>query len=88
MPEHLLPGSVLIAGALLLPLLPGRLRPVALLLLPLLSFAQTWSLPDGARMDLEFLGYALVPLRADPLARLLAWCSTSRPGCPSCTRCT
>ena len=70
MPEHLLPGSVLIAGALLLPLLPGRLRPVALLLLPLLSFAQTWSLPDGARMDLEFLGYALVPLRADPLARL------------------
>ena len=70
MPEHLLPGTVLIAGALLLPLLPARVRPVVLLLLPLLSFAHTWSLPEGARFELEFLGYALVPLRADRLARL------------------
>jgi len=61
------PGTLLIAGALLLPLLRGAALKAWLLALPLLSFAHQLQAPE-AGPPLQFFGLELVLLRADPLA--------------------
>jgi len=61
------PGTLLIAGALLLPLLRGAALKVWLLALPLLSFFHQLYAPE-AGPPLQFFGMELVLLRADPLA--------------------
>jgi multicomponent Na+:H+ antiporter subunit D len=66
------PGLVLIAGALLLPLLHHRLRPAAVVSLPLLALALVWQVPDGPAWQAGFLEYTLTPLQGDALSRLFA----------------
>jgi multicomponent Na+:H+ antiporter subunit D len=66
------PGLVLIAGALLLPLLHGLARRVAIVMLPLVVLALVWQVPDGTAWRVGFLGYTLLPLHGDALARLFA----------------
>jgi multicomponent Na+:H+ antiporter subunit D len=66
------PGLVLIAGALLLPLLRGAARSVAIVALPLVVLALVWQVPDGPAWQLRFLDYTLTPLQGDKLSRLFA----------------
>lgn len=66
------PGLLLIAGALLLPLLPRGARVAAALLLPLLVLAWVWLLPEGAGGRLSYLLLELTPVRSDALSRLFA----------------
>ncbi len=70
--EQLPPGWVLVAGALLAPLLRGRARQAWLLALPLLSFWQLWSLPLGFSVSVSFFDYELTLVRIDALARVFA----------------
>ena len=66
------PGLVLIAGALLLPLLRGAVRSVAIVALPLVVLALVWQVPDGPAWQLRFLDYTITPLQGDKLSRLFA----------------
>jgi multicomponent Na+:H+ antiporter subunit D len=63
------PAAALILGALALARARGRARAVLILVAPLLALWLVWSLPDGARLAGRFLGYDIVPVRADALAR-------------------
>lgn len=67
-----IPGLVLIAGGMLLPLFRGSLRSAWLLLVPLVALWAVWQVPDGPVLRSTFLGYEIVPLHGDKLARLFA----------------
>ena len=66
------PAFVLIAGALLLPILRGAARNGVILLLPTLAMAALWLLPEGRLWQVQWLGYDLAPLAVDKLSRLFA----------------
>ena len=57
--EHLPPGLILIAGALLLPFVGFRLRAILVLGLPLLTLWHVWTIPAGTLLSVPFLGYEL-----------------------------
>ena len=65
------PGSVLILGALLVPLLRAGWRQAFMLLLPLISMAHLLSFPAGYELSLAIFGYELTPIRIDRLS--LVW---------------
>ena len=65
------PGSVLILGALLVPLLRAGWRQAFMLLLPLISMAHLLSFPAGYELSLALFGYELTPIRVDRLS--LVW---------------
>lgn len=64
------PGLVLIAAAVALPFTRERARHALVLGAPLVVLALVWLVGDGAAAQLEFLGWTLDPVRADPLSRL------------------
>ena len=64
------PGSILILGALLVPLLRGRVQSTVLLGLPVLSFLHLLALPDGHLVEIRFFDYTLSPIRIDRLSLL------------------
>jgi multicomponent Na+:H+ antiporter subunit D len=66
------PGLLLILAGLLVPALPGFWRAAVLLSAPVLTLALVWLVPDGIGLALPYLGYEIVPLRADGLSRLFA----------------
>jgi multicomponent Na+:H+ antiporter subunit D len=66
------PALVLIAGALVLPLLRGTVRSVAIVAAPLLALALVWQLPDGPVWQARFLEHTITPLQGDKLSRLFA----------------
>ena len=66
------PGAVLIAGGLLLPFVGAWLRPVLLTILPLVTLWLIWSLPEGAALTIDFIGYEMTPVAVDKLSRLFA----------------
>ena len=66
------PGLILILIGLLLPLLKDTWRSLALVLGPLVVLASVWSMPNGNVVELSYLGYELVLVRADELSRLFA----------------
>ena len=68
--KHLPPGSLMIAGALLLPLFGKRLSAVGALLLSLISLALFWFTPDGNWGNLELFGNTLNLVRIDGLSRI------------------
>ena len=68
------PGTFLILGALIIPLLRGRVRLAALLLLPILSALHLLAfitLPVATRYSLHLFGYELTPTNIDGLS--LVW---------------
>lgn len=67
------PGLILIFGALLLPFVKGRPRSGVLLGLPLVTLWLVTQVPDGDILTFSFLGFDLIPLRGDKLARLFAF---------------
>ena len=66
------PGWVLICAGLLLPMLPLLLRQMLLLGAPLGALAWLWWIPRPTMVTAELFGYALTPLRVDPLAFVFA----------------
>ncbi len=66
------PGLLLIVGGLLLPFVPATLRRVLQLLVPLLALWLVSQVPDGAALQLSYLGHSLTPLQGDALSRLFA----------------
>ena len=66
------PGLILIAGALLLPLLRGSARNVAVLLAPTLALIALWLMPEGRVWEVSWLDYQLAPLAVDKLSRLFS----------------
>lgn len=71
MTELLPPGTILIVGALLFPLLRGRALQAWVLLLPILSGAHLLTFDAGTVVRLDLLGYGLTPIRIDALS--LVW---------------
>ncbi len=69
--NNLPPGTILIVGALLLPLLRGRVQKAYLVALPLISAAHLLSLDNGLLSHLELFGYQLTLIRIDKLS--LVW---------------
>ncbi len=66
------PAFALIAAGLLLPVLSGRLRLALLLLAPLLALYLVWQVGDGPVVSQVYLGYELILVKGDALARLFA----------------
>jgi multicomponent Na+:H+ antiporter subunit D len=66
------PALILIAGALLIPLLGQSARAIAVLAAPTLALAALWSLPEGRLWQAQWLDYSLAPLVVDKLSRLFA----------------
>lgn len=66
------PALILIAGALLLPLLRGTARNIAVLSAPTFALIALWLLPEGPLWQVQWLDYQLVPLAVDKLSRLFA----------------
>jgi multicomponent Na+:H+ antiporter subunit D len=67
------PGLILLAGALILPLLPKALRAWAFLLFPLAALGQIAGLEEGQSITLSFLTFELEPLRVDRLSLVFGW---------------
>ncbi|KAA3627197.1 MAG: Na(+)/H(+) antiporter subunit D [Proteobacteria bacterium] len=67
------PGLLLIAGAILLPLVPARLSGAYMLMLPVLGFLQLLALPAEASVTIELFGLTLELLRVDRLSLLFGY---------------
>lgn len=65
------PGSILMLGALLVPLLRGRALQGGMLLLPVLSFLHLLGFQDGDTTALSLFDQTLTPIRVDRLS--LVW---------------
>ncbi len=63
------PATVLLAGALALIFTRGMMRKAVLLAVPLLALVLVWQVPTDS-VTANYLGYALIPIRADALALL------------------
>ncbi len=70
---HLPPGLILIAGALLLPLMPRNVRGWGFLVFPILTLLHLGGLDEGARATWDFATFELVPLEVDTLANVFGW---------------
>ena len=66
------PGFILIIAGALLPVLSRDLRNGVILGAPVVTLILIWLIGDGAMFRLSFLGYEIVPVEGDPLARLFA----------------
>ncbi|MEW6335514.1 MAG: Na(+)/H(+) antiporter subunit D [Thermodesulfobacteriota bacterium] len=62
------PALVLLAGALLLPLMPRGLRPAFSVLVPLLALVFVWLAPTGIHLTMELMDYPLVIYKVDRLS--------------------
>ena len=67
--EHLPPGSLLVLGALVVPLLRGVPRQAWLLVVPILSFAHLLSLTHGSYGHILLFDVTLTMTRIDTLSR-------------------
>jgi multicomponent Na+:H+ antiporter subunit D len=67
------PSLILIAGAVLLPLLPARLRPAWMVLVPVLTFARIVALSRGSFGAVSFLQFTLEFGRVDALSLVFAY---------------
>ncbi len=70
------PSFILLAGALMVPLLRGRARTVLLVLVPLLAFAQVLFLDPGIYGVTRFLDWDLTFGRVDRLSRVFGYIMT------------
>jgi multicomponent Na+:H+ antiporter subunit D len=67
------PGLILIAGAILVPLLRGWLRGTYMLALPIVAFVYVLGLQSGQHGQVEVLGLTLTTLRVDRLSLLFSY---------------
>ena len=66
------PGWIIIAGAVLIPLLQGLVRKLAIVGLPLLALVTIWHLPMDTVWHVQLLDYQLTPLAISSEGRLFA----------------
>ncbi len=64
------PAFVMLAGALLLPLLPRRWRSAAAVVVPVVTLVHLWLLAEGSTLSFVTLGYQFEPLAVDSLSRV------------------
>jgi multicomponent Na+:H+ antiporter subunit D len=67
------PAFILMAGALLVPLLKGRLKAFYMLLLPVLTFVNLLYMPDGKYWIVRFLNQDLILGRVDKLSMVFGY---------------
>ena len=67
------PGLLLIAGALLIPLLRGRWRNAYMLALPLAGIAGLMQIAPGTYYSFHLFGYTLTPVRIDSLSLVFGY---------------
>ena len=67
------PFLIFFVGAVLVPLVRGPARKVLLLLVPLVGALNVWGLPTGYELPYHFVGYDLLPVRADRLSLLFGY---------------
>ena len=67
------PGSVMMLGALLVPILPRKAQGWYALLLPFLSFAHLLTFDTGYVFKMEVMGYPLEPIRIDKLSLIFGY---------------
>ena len=67
------PGIIILAGALVLPLLPRRAQAIGALLLPALSLTQLLFLAEGVFPGIELAGLSLLPVRVDRLSLVFGY---------------
>ena len=65
---NVIPGSILIIGALLVPVLHGRIQAAYMLALPFLSLLSLLGLPYGEYGQIVFFDYNLTTIRVDKLS--------------------
>ena len=66
------PALIMIAGALLIPVVRGHLRTAVLLTFPLITLWAVWQVEDGVSETITFLKYAIEPVEGSPVRRLFA----------------
>ena len=67
------PGLLLIAGALLIPLIPGSVRRAWTVILPIIGLWGLIALEPGTYLAFEFFGAEVVPVRADKLSLIFGY---------------
>ena len=67
------PGIIILAGALVLPLLPRRAQAIGALLLPALGLTQLLFLAEGVFPGIELAGLSLLPVRVDRLSLVFGY---------------
>ncbi len=67
------PGIIILAGALVLPLLPRRAQAIGALLLPVLGLTQLLFLTEGVFPGIELAGLSLLPVRVDRLSLVFGY---------------
>ena len=67
------PGIILIAGALLIPVLPGILRSIYMLAIPIVAFAYVLTLPMGEFGQIQLFDLTLVTLHVDKLSLVFGY---------------
>jgi multicomponent Na+:H+ antiporter subunit D len=72
-PLWLHPSLILIAGALLIPLVPARIKRWYLLLIPLLLFVRILTLVPGTFGQIDFLDWSLIFGRVDRLSTVFGY---------------
>lgn len=70
--DVLLPGLVLLAGALAICLTRGAVRTFVVLAAPLTTLWTVWQVGDGVQLTVNFLDYVLEPIEGSPVRRLFA----------------
>ncbi len=69
-------AAILIASALLVPLLKGNLKSWFVILLPAFGFYWVWSAPMGHTVDVSFMGFDLTLIRVDRLSKAFGYIFT------------
>ncbi len=72
MTDLISPALIMVAGALLIPLVRGHLRSAVLLTFPLITLWAVWQIEDGVAGTITFLEYAIEPVEGSPVRRLFA----------------
>lgn len=72
--QHLPPGTIMMLGALFIPLLPRTVQGWSAILLPVLSMMHLlMSFSDGFVLDMSFMGNQLTPIRVDRLSLIFGY---------------
>ena len=72
--QHLPPGTIMMLGALLIPLLPKKFQGWSAILLPILSMMHLlMAFSDGFILNFSFMGNELTPIRVDRLSLIFGY---------------
>ena len=72
--QHLPPGTIMMLGALLIPLLPKKTQGWSAILLPVLSMIHLLTaFSDGFLLNFSFMGNELTPIRVDRLSLIFGY---------------